>query len=281
MEILEFKEINPVTYKMRIRIDAETLAAEFEKVLSDLTGSTQIPGFRKGKASPKVVERYIGASEIWRMARDRAAHDALVKAMQMKKVVSVVEPDLRHEKYDGHGDYKFEAIIHTEAPSPQEILRRAMKPEPKTVFPEEHFPKGLEDQPGLSPESLLRGQPDPDHGHIIGGGFGGPIPDLPSAGGQEPILPKPGGVPGIEGQPNAAGEISSPPSGPSGLPGSPEFHPRLPAGLSGMLKRHDRTSPLTPDAEKAEAHGEPDEDIPDRLRKPKLGKPFKMKKEGK
>ncbi|MCX6645133.1 MAG: trigger factor family protein, partial [bacterium] len=82
MEILEFTELNPVTLKMRIKVATGAIAREYDMVLADFIRNSNIQGFRPGKAPRKLVEIKVGSSEILRIARDKASHDAFKQALE-------------------------------------------------------------------------------------------------------------------------------------------------------------------------------------------------------
>ncbi len=165
MEILEFEQTDPATYRMRIKVAADTLAKEYEKVLSELVPDTDVPGFRAGKAPRKMVERHIGVDEIWRMARDRSAEDAFEKALKEKESSCVGEADYQHTDYTGEGDYEVAVVYHPESKEagkghrqkePSEDHERSMKTAPAA----EHVKRGIEKQRGRMANPSI---PNPKH----------------------------------------------------------------------------------------------------------------------
>jgi len=161
MEILEFEQTDPATYRMRIKIAADTLAKEYEKVLSELIPDTDVPGFRAGKAPRKMVERHIGVDEIWRMARDSAAQEAFEKALKEKETSCVGEPDYQHTDYTGEGDYEVVIVYHAES---QEPAKRDRKEEPSDgKGPDEHIPEKPKREPTEDHERLAKAGPAAEH----------------------------------------------------------------------------------------------------------------------
>jgi len=262
MEIVEFEEINPVKYKMRIRIEAGVLAKEFEKALGELSRNVEIPGFRLGKAPEKVVERHIGSDEIWRMARDAASYEAFSSALKAKKKSALGEPRFEHKDYLGDGDYEFEVVFHTEPPSPQELVKRAMEPDERMIRPEDHLPEDFLTHPGItSPDVGNQGTPF-DHGHPIGSA-GAVAPDIPEA-----PDPTPTGLSGQDDSP------IPPDKDPSESVGALKLHPTLPSGLGNIPRRPATWQQDDPNSEEREEKVavDPDEKIPDRFKKPTVEK---------
>ena len=110
-EILEYTEVDSTTHKLRIKIDAATLAGAYETVLADLVKETDIPGFRRSHAPRKVFERHVGVKEIWEQARDKASEEALEEALKEKKLVAEEDAEFEREEYSGEGDYEFSATV--------------------------------------------------------------------------------------------------------------------------------------------------------------------------
>ena len=240
MEVLEFNELNPVTFKMRIRVDAESLRQAFEEVLADFAKDANIPGFRPRKVPKKILERHIGTEAIWRIARDRASHDAFVQALEIKRKSSLTEPEYEHSEYTGEGSYEYSVVFHPEPPSPEEILRGAITPRSNAAYPEDHLPEGFGEQGGISPDAHPESWEHLDHGHAISGGLAGvqPLQGVPAVGGipgvgiDKPVSENPEIVPGIE-----------------HLPGSPQMHPRLPGNIARMIRHPEGMTTLPNEVE--------------------------------
>jgi len=115
MEILEYKEDDASALVMRIKIDSETLTKAYDKALDDLVKDAEIPGFRRGKAPRKVVERHTGVPEIWETARDKASEEAFEAALKEKEVEVEGEPEYEREEYKGEGDYEFSVTFKKKA----------------------------------------------------------------------------------------------------------------------------------------------------------------------
>ncbi|MCX6647467.1 MAG: trigger factor family protein [bacterium] len=160
MEILEYTEINPITYRMKLRIGMDEMKTEFENVLEAMTKDSEIPGFRTGNAPSSIVKRYIGAEGIWRQARDRATFKAFEEALKEKGSSCILKPEIDHTEYDGQGDYEVKVIYHPEPPSPQELMKKFQN---ESMFdnkgPDEHIPEHLKRDPDEDHRRLLKGGP--------------------------------------------------------------------------------------------------------------------------
>lgn len=180
MKILEHTELNPVASKLRISLTPEEMVSEYEKTLKELAKDSKVPGFRKGKAPRKILERFIGLDEIWRMTREKASINAFKAIAEIENIAPIIEPQFEHTDYNGKGDYEFTAIYHPEPPSPEEMLRRAVKKEAKAPMPEDHLPDDVKDKTLSAHRDLLNRHTNPfDHDHIISGQVARHNPSLP------------------------------------------------------------------------------------------------------
>lgn len=268
MEILEFTEVNPVLFKIKIKVDAEAIQAAFQDVLTDLTKDMKLPGFRPGKAPRNVVQRHVGSDELWRMARDRASELAFGDALEQKNTSAASVPNYEHTDYMGEGDYEFTAHFYTQPPSPQDILKHAMKPDGEAPNPEDHLPEAMRE-----PRDAFGGmKPGPwsmmDHDHIVSGDQMNP------AGPEITRGISPDGT-----QPQLSGDQQMPVTpGVEGLPGNPQMQPSLPGNIGNVIGNPGDLDNLVkvpiPLEQKAKPESEPD--VTDTDDNPKTSKPFKL-----
>jgi trigger factor len=255
VEILEHKELNPVTFRFKICLTSDEMADHFVKALDHLVPQSQVPGFRKGKAPREMVERHIGTSEIWRMAQDRASREAFHEACELRETSAIVEPRFDLTEYDGKGDFEFTVIFNPEPPSPQDLIKRKMKPKEKPMDPEDHFPDGF-----TSSEESIFGLPvsnfaSLDHDHIISGGIPGSgmpgVENIPEFGSgsfnPDNLTPKMPEIPAQKGFQDTA------PDNPAGLPVNPQFRPGLPVDVSRALRGHGKNEKIIGDRDKRES----------------------------
>ena len=120
MEILEYKEIDPTSTRMKLRIGSDEMKKEFDKALGELIKNSEIPGFRPGKAPANIVRRHTGDDEIWQMARDEASYNALEQALKEKESSCETTPEFEHTDYAGEGDYEVEVTYNPGPASPND-----------------------------------------------------------------------------------------------------------------------------------------------------------------
>ncbi|MCW5830033.1 MAG: trigger factor [Deltaproteobacteria bacterium] len=95
-----------VERKVVIRVPAERLAEERQKVITDLSKYAQIKGFRKGKAPVAVIERLYG-SAILDEVRQRILRDTVEKAFDENKLQPISQPVVDAKEPELGRDYEF------------------------------------------------------------------------------------------------------------------------------------------------------------------------------
>jgi len=90
---IEITDQDPVKRQMAVEVDAETVAAETEKVMRGYAAKASIPGFRPGKA-PLSVVRARFAKEVREEVRDRLVSRSFHEAAAEKGLEPLGEPIL-------------------------------------------------------------------------------------------------------------------------------------------------------------------------------------------
>jgi len=71
-----------VNVTVNVRVDAATVDAAFERVLTDLSRTVKVPGFRPGKAPRGVIEKRVGEEAIGQEVRDSLLDESYPAAMK-------------------------------------------------------------------------------------------------------------------------------------------------------------------------------------------------------
>ena len=66
----------PIERRVRVRVAPESVEEVWLEEVGRLERDVMIPGFRKGKAPRRVVERHVGRESIWRTVREMVASRA-------------------------------------------------------------------------------------------------------------------------------------------------------------------------------------------------------------
>ncbi|HNO38987.1 MAG TPA: trigger factor [Marmoricola sp.] len=103
--------LGPTRAKLTVEVPAEDLKPNFDAAYKAIAKQVNIPGFRKGKVPPAVIDRQIGRGAVI----DQAVNDALpqlyVQALQDNDLLPVGQPDIEVTRIDDDGALEFTATL--------------------------------------------------------------------------------------------------------------------------------------------------------------------------
>ena len=104
---------------LTIEVEAEKLGSAVERAAKQLAGRVNIPGFRKGKAPRKIVERHVGKDSLMQEAFDLLAPKAFGEALDEQKIEPVTRPEIDIVTLEEGKDLVFKATV---TPRPEVTL---------------------------------------------------------------------------------------------------------------------------------------------------------------
>lgn len=113
MEI-SLAKIAPCLLSLDIKIEKERVEETINKALANLGKRVQVPGFRKGKAPPTLVRRYIGEERLKEEAGRLLAEESLKQAIMEKEIQLYATSDVEIEKLEEGEDAIIKATIYTQ-----------------------------------------------------------------------------------------------------------------------------------------------------------------------
>ena len=79
---------------LTIEVEAAEVSKAVERAAKRLANRVNIPGFRKGKAPRKIVERHVGMDALMQEAFDLVAPKAFDEALTEQKIEPVTRPNI-------------------------------------------------------------------------------------------------------------------------------------------------------------------------------------------
>lgn len=102
--------LSPTRAKLTVEVPFEELKPSLDAAYQKIAQQINIPGFRKGKVPPQIIERQFPGA-----AREQALNDILgskyVEALQENDLVPLAQPDVEVLKYDDEGPLEFTAEV--------------------------------------------------------------------------------------------------------------------------------------------------------------------------
>lgn len=96
---------------LTIEIEAAEVSKGVERACKRLANRVNIPGFRKGKAPRKIVERYVGMESVMQETFDLLAPKALNDAFDKQKLEPVTRPEVDIVTLENGKDLVFKATV--------------------------------------------------------------------------------------------------------------------------------------------------------------------------
>lgn len=88
------EKIEKSQVKLKIEVDAKDFEKAVEKAYQKNKNRIMVPGFRKGKAPRKIIERYYGETIFYEDALNEACPDAYVRAVEETRIEPVDQPNI-------------------------------------------------------------------------------------------------------------------------------------------------------------------------------------------
>ncbi|MBH8576456.1 trigger factor [Nostocaceae cyanobacterium CENA369] len=107
---------------LEIEITPEITKQTYEQVIKNLTSSTNIPGFRKGKVPRQILLQRLGVTRIKAAALEELIQDGIEKAVKQEAIPAIGQPQLRTS---------FEELINNYEPGKPLTFAAAVDVEPE------------------------------------------------------------------------------------------------------------------------------------------------------
>ncbi|HVA26308.1 MAG TPA: trigger factor family protein, partial [Chloroflexota bacterium] len=107
--VVERAENSQVTLK--VEVEPERLAKAADRAYQRLVQRVSIPGFRKGKAPRKILERAVGLDALYREALDFVMPDAYREAVKETGISPYTQPEFEVVELDPEKPLVFKAVV--------------------------------------------------------------------------------------------------------------------------------------------------------------------------
>lgn len=96
---------------LAIELPAEAVQKGFKTAVARIAGQVRIPGFRKGKASRKILEMHFGKEAIEEEAKNIVINDAVNEALHQEKLIPVTQPQVKEDVFSEKDGATFTATF--------------------------------------------------------------------------------------------------------------------------------------------------------------------------
>ena len=105
------EQLSPSEIELKIEVEAEEVARTIDRVYREFAQSTEVPGFRKGKAPRHLLERYISPESVRRRAVELMVPPVYRKALEEKDIHPYAEPDVEIVQFELERPFIFKAAV--------------------------------------------------------------------------------------------------------------------------------------------------------------------------
>lgn len=102
---------DPCEIELNIEVDVESVAKTVERVFGEISKSTQVPGFRKGKAPRQLLERYVSPETVRRRTAEAVIPPAYEEALTEQGIEPYADPDIEVVKFEDNEPFVFKAVV--------------------------------------------------------------------------------------------------------------------------------------------------------------------------
>lgn len=107
------QQLEPCKVALNIQVPPEQIAKTADSVFNRFAKGTTVPGFRKGKAPRKLVERFIDAEAVREAALDQVVQDAYREALQQTGIQPYDQASLELNEFEEGQPLSFTATVPT------------------------------------------------------------------------------------------------------------------------------------------------------------------------
>ncbi|HEY6739459.1 MAG TPA: trigger factor [Actinopolymorphaceae bacterium] len=103
--------LSPTRVRLTVEVPFDELKPELDKAYREIAKQVNIPGFRKGKVPPPVIDRQIGRGYVLEQAINEAVPKAYGDALQANEIVPLGQPELDLKEAGDNTDLQFTAEV--------------------------------------------------------------------------------------------------------------------------------------------------------------------------
>jgi trigger factor len=105
------EKLGPSRVKLTVEIPFADLAPHLDKAYADIAASVTIPGFRKGKVPPLVIDQRFGRGAVLQEAINSALPSAYEAAVNEAKIIPLADPEVEITKLEDGDVVEFTAEV--------------------------------------------------------------------------------------------------------------------------------------------------------------------------
>jgi trigger factor len=103
--------VGPTRAKLTVEVPFEELKPSLDKAYKDIAQQINVPGFRRGKVPPMVIDRQVGRGAVLEQAINEVVPQKYVEALQTHDLQPVAQPEVEVTRIDDNEAIEFTAEV--------------------------------------------------------------------------------------------------------------------------------------------------------------------------
>ncbi|MCA1984148.1 trigger factor [Nocardioides nematodiphilus] len=103
--------LSPTRAKLTVEVPFEELKPSLDKAYKQIAQQVNVPGFRRGKVPPSVIDRQVGRAAVLDQALNDVLPQKYSEALQENNLTPLAQPELEVTKFDDNGPLEFVAEV--------------------------------------------------------------------------------------------------------------------------------------------------------------------------
>ena len=108
------EQLTPTRAKLTIAVTPEELKPSIAHAYEHIASEVNIPGFRKGKVPPAIIDQRVGRAEVLRHAVSEGVEGLYRSAVNDEKIKVLGRPELDIEQWPEEKDFSGELVVVVE-----------------------------------------------------------------------------------------------------------------------------------------------------------------------
>src|SRR6476469_6813336 len=103
--------LSPTRAKLTVEVPFEELKPSLDKAYKTIAQQINVPGFRRGKVPPTVIDRQVGRGAVLDQAINEVLPQKYVEALQENSLTPLAQPDIEVTKFEDNSALAFTAEV--------------------------------------------------------------------------------------------------------------------------------------------------------------------------
>jgi len=103
--------LSPTRAKLTVEVPFEELKPSLDKAYKTIAQQINVPGFRRGKVPPAIIDRQVGRGAVLDQAINEVVPAKYVEAMQANELVPLAQPEIEVTKFEDNEALEFTAEV--------------------------------------------------------------------------------------------------------------------------------------------------------------------------